>query len=134
MIINNSIANLISALHLILIILIISLPFSNTPLFLFLHCVFIPFIIFHWLVHDDTCVLTIIEKKLRGITNNDDVKKKCYTQQLLSPIFNFANNYNDFSKFTYISIIILLSISFSKLIYMCKSKQINNIYGLCKLY
>lgn len=126
-------ANFVSMIHLILIILIISFPFSNTPMFLFFHIIFIPFIIFHWLVNNDTCVLTLIEKKLRGINDEKDLEKKCYTQQILSPIFKFANNYKEFSRFTYASVIILWSLSLSKLLFDVDKGIVKNLTDICRL-
>lgn len=67
---SNIVANIIWFIHLIFIILVLIVPFSNSPYLLMMHSIFIPFMILHWVTNNDTCVLTTIEKTAR------DIKKK----------------------------------------------------------
>jgi len=55
----------ITALHIIYILFVVITPFTNSNYFLLLHSITIPFMMMHWVCNDNTCVLTLIERKIR---------------------------------------------------------------------
>jgi len=82
----NILANIISFLHLLFIIFVTCTPFiTSNPVILLYYCFIIFFVAFHWYMNDDTCVLTIIESKLRGKKSTDT-----FMGQLLKPIYKVS--------------------------------------------
>lgn len=58
-------------------------PFSSNRQALVLHALVTPFLWVHWALNDDTCFLTLVEKRLRGVHDNND----SFMHQLVSPIY-----------------------------------------------
>jgi len=86
----------------------------------------------HWILNDNTCVLTLIEKKIRthingGIQVND---MECFTCQLINPIYDFRSNYDDYSTLIYLLTILLWLISISKLFYKYCNGNIKTLLDL----
>lgn len=103
---------LITFTHIAFILFVIVTPLTSSNYFLFMHAVTIPFLIAHWLCNDNTCVLTLIERKLRGKKKEDN---DCFTCQLIEPVYDFHKNYQVFSQATYLIVIIFWLISTGKL-------------------
>lgn len=76
-------AGLISALHWAFVLFMAWAPFSSNRTALVLHLVVTPFLWLHWLLNDDTCALTLLEKKIRGL--EDDSHSFVYN--LVSPVY-----------------------------------------------
>lgn len=125
------IADCILVIHIILILLIILLPFCDTPYFLMLHSVFVPFLILHWVTNNNTCVLTTTEKYLRNKKSKDD-EDDCLTCKLINPIFDFKKNHIDSSNFIYFITISLWFVSSFKLLHKYKSGKIKSSKDLFK--
>lgn len=118
---NWIIAKLIYLLHIIFILFVILVPFTNSTYLLFVHSILIPFLMIHWMTFNNTCILTIIEKHLRtknGVVPSYD---DCFTCKLIEPIYDVSKNYNGYSTFLYVFSTILWTISISKLI--CKKRD-----------
>ena len=64
--------NIITVLHMLFVLFVIVVPFTSSNYLLFLHALFIPFLLFHWVLNDNTCALTIIERKLRQQISGSD--------------------------------------------------------------
>lgn len=122
------IANVIYLIHVTLILSVIAVPFLNSPYFLLLHSVFVPFLIFHWLLNNNTCVLTTLEKKL-----SHKPAEECITCKLIDPMFMFVANRKSSSKSIYIGVILLWLISTVRLGIMLKNGKIRNIHDLFEL-
>lgn len=125
------IANLIYSIHIILIASIAIVPFIGSPYFLLLHSIFVPFLIFHWLLNNNTCILTTIEKKLRGV--KDDDTEKCISCKLIDPMFMFVANRKSTSAMIYYIVISLWLISFIKLSHVFYSRKVKNLQDLFKM-
>jgi hypothetical protein len=83
----NIAANIIAFLHLLIIIFITVTPFATSnPLVLIYYCYILFFIMLHWFTMNDTCVLTLIESKLRGKRSNDT-----FIGRLLKPVYNVSS-------------------------------------------
>jgi hypothetical protein len=84
----NILANIIAVFHLLFIIFITTTPFvTDNPFILLYYCFMLLFVMFHWYLNDDTCVLTLIEAKLRGQKKGDTFMGK-----LLKPIYNVSSD------------------------------------------
>jgi hypothetical protein len=83
----NVLANIISFLHLVFILFVTITPFViEHPVGLLYYCFILFFLGIHWYTNDDTCVLTIIESKLRGKKSTDTFMGK-----LISPIYKISD-------------------------------------------
>ena len=124
---NDIILKIITLLHILFVLFVVGIPFMNSPYFLLLHTIFVPFMVFHWIANDNTCVLTIIEKNVRKKMDKKYDEKDCFTCRLIEPVYDFNKNNISSSTVIYIITGILWSISFGKLVYKYKSGQISNL-------
>lgn len=106
---------LITLLHVIFVIFVVVTPFIGSNYFLFIYSIFIPFMILHWICNDNTCVLTIIERKLRKEIYGKVDEEDCVTCRLIEPIYDFRKNYKSFSMIIYGITILLWFIAVGKL-------------------
>ena len=125
--IKDIIIKFITLLHIFFILFVIITPFLSSNYLLLLYTLTIPFLILHWLCNDNTCVLTIVERKLRGKERDD---KDCFTCRLIEPVYDFNKNYETFSTATYIIVISLWLLSTAKLVLKYRSGQITSIQDL----
>ena len=124
---NNVLISVICIIHIIIFILILSIPIlSNSNYFLFFYIMTVPFIELHWLANNNTCCLTEIEKKIRGIDDEES-----FINRILSPIYTFPNNNQTYSDISYIAINILIAIAISKMI---NKIQTGEVSCFCDLY
>lgn len=131
---NDSILMLITVLHLMVIIFILLAPFSNSNYLLSLHAVIIPFIIFHWILNNNTCSLTIMEKFVRQQTYGKDINENdCFSYKFIAPIYDFNKNYEAYSTFTYVLILSLWGISVFNLSHKLTSGEIKKFEDFFKL-
>lgn len=129
--IKDILLKLITILHIIFILFVIITPFTSSNYFLLIHTIFIPFLIFHWVLNDNTCILTIIEKKLRkDITGKDNVDDDCFTCKLVEPVYDFRKNYAAFTVIIYASVLLLWSISAYKLYSKYQNGEFNDLKRL----
>jgi hypothetical protein len=131
---NNTILNIIVLVHFFFVLFMVLTPFIGNNYFLLLHSIITPFIILHWLINDNTCILTLIEKTIRtkiyGTVPDSD---ECISYKLIAPVYDFKKNNTDMSTVIYIITIGLLSVSVGKLFYKYRSGQISSLYDLfCK--
>lgn len=132
--INDSIAILINVLHLVVIVFILATPFSNSNYLMLVHVIVVPFIMLHWIMNNNTCCLTVAEKYIREKTICDKVNPEdCFTYKLISPIYDFNNNYNEFSLFTYLTTICVWGISVYNLGWKYQHGQIKSINDLAQI-
>jgi hypothetical protein len=108
---------LIKALHLAIIIFIVIVPFLNKNYFLLLHIITVPFIMFHWILNNNTCALTLVEHYItEKITGKPVDPRESFMSNLINPVYDFANNHKDLDIMLYIVVSILFLISGMKLI------------------
>lgn len=130
---HNFLLGFIRFLHILFIIFIILVPFLNNNYLLLLHFITVPFLILHWICGNNTCILTIIEKKIRQNINEKYDENDCFTCRLIEPVYNFNKNYEHMSKFTYIITIILWMVTSGKLLYKYKIGEITSFGDLYKI-
>ena len=120
---------LISGLHIIFICFVIFAPFLNSNYILFIHSIIMPFIMFHWLLNNNMCALTLLETKLREkITGIVNAKKECISCKIIEPIYDFKQNYKERASFIYLVTAILWFISVGKIYRKYKTNNNINTY------
>ena len=84
---HQMLANVILAFHILLVAWIIIVPFIRVSgLQRVLHVIMLASIMMHWLANDDTCVLTLLECRLRGTT-----RKRSLIQRLVGPVYGSSS-------------------------------------------
>ena len=122
---------LIVALHALLVLFLITIPFTNITPLVFLHALIIPFILLHWVINDNTCALTIMEFKIREIINGGPVdRSQCFMARLMDRVYDFKKNNHSRRHFLYFSMILLWSISCYKLLKLRKEGKIKSFSDL----
>ena len=75
--------SIIRLVHFFTILFIALTPFFNNYRTLFIHFLFIPLLVLHWKLNDDTCILTEIEKYIRKTKQN----KQTFIGSIMGPIY-----------------------------------------------
>lgn len=110
--INDTLIILINIIHIVILVFVIGAPFSNSNYLILLHIIVVPFIMLHWLLNNNMCCLTLAEKYVREKTTREIVNHEdCFTHKLISPIYDFNKNNDDFSAFIYLITTFLWTIS-----------------------
>lgn len=100
----NILALITMMIHYILVMFIIITPFTGGLHALIVHIASSVSILFHWVVNNDTCCLTLLENKLRGVESSSS-----FINGVVSPIYKFAED--DVNKLSYITLTVLCGIS-----------------------
>jgi hypothetical protein len=79
----NVSATIVRILHILIIALYCVAPFTNSDPLLVLHLFTGPFLWFHWITNNDTCSLTLLEMKLRGIEECEE----SFFWSVVSPLY-----------------------------------------------
>lgn len=87
---NSLAANIIWVLHMLLLVWVVVTPFTRNEPMLVLHLIMMPFLWFHWILNDDTCALTLIETKLRGL-DPSECHQKSFFFNLVSPVYKIQD-------------------------------------------
>lgn len=85
---NKLLANIVYILHCILIISNVYIPLSNIFILKIYHVIFVPFIFLHWYLNDNRCCLTILEKRLRNIDDDNQT----FFHNFMGPIYTKNSN------------------------------------------
>lgn len=132
--INDSLLIMINIIHLIVIIFVLTAPFSNSNYLMLIHVIVVPFIMLHWLLNNNTCCLTVAEKYIRQKTVSTKIKEEdCFTYQLIAPIYDFSKNHEAFSTFIYVITIGVWAVSIYNLSYKIYNGDIKNLDDLAQL-
>jgi hypothetical protein len=79
--------NIIFWIHLVFLIAILVVPFTNDVRNLEFYSILIPFLFYHWSVNDDTCALTQMEMAVTG-----QQKESTFMHRVVSPIYKMDDN------------------------------------------
>ena len=79
--------NIIFWIHLVFLIGILVVPFTNDRRNLEFYSILIPFLFYHWSVNDDTCALTQAEMYVTG-----QQKEETFMHRVVSPIYKMEDN------------------------------------------
>lgn len=118
----------VKIMHLIFLIFITIVPFTNIKPFIMLHAIFVPFLLLHWGFNDDTCSLTMMEETLtKKVYGKDKYKEEeCITCKIIKPIYKFINNKNEFSGLIWLITLLLALFSIFKIYYFIYNKEIKH--------
>ena len=72
----------INLIHLCIIFFVTLSPFTNNPMLLSFHVIFLISMMIHWKLNSDECCLTLLESKLRKIKISEGL-----LHRILSPFF-----------------------------------------------
>ena len=117
MALNCWLANAVMVLHVLFVVFMIYAPFSGFPQLIVLHAITTPFIMFHWLLANDTCCLTLCERWLRGCEAEES-----FFHSLVSPVYMAAvpgcGPVSDaaLSRWVWIVTLVLWSVSVGRLV------------------
>lgn len=121
---------IISIIHAIIVAFIIVVPFTNITVLLLLYVIIVPFIILHWILNNNQCSLTLVERKLRKKIYGNYSPSDCITCRLIEPIYDFRKKHKQFTTLIYAATIILFLIAVLKLVNKFQSGQIKNFMDL----
>ena len=82
-------ATIVCVVHLAFLAFATLAPFSSDPAVLALYVLTIPFLWVHWACNDDTCALTLLERKLRGLEGNDE----SFVHRIVSPVYKIRDEH-----------------------------------------
>lgn len=97
-------ADLIFFLHIFIFLFVVSVPFVGSDILVLLNLVFMIGILVHWICNNNICILTVIEKALRGTPDD--------TQTFFGKLFGGVYSFGRDSKISWwiLSFLILLSL------------------------
>ena len=121
----------VTIIHVLFILFVILTPFTNSNYLLFLHVIMIPFVMLHWVLNENTCALTLLEKNIREqLYGKTPDSYECFTARIIEPIYDFKQNYSQLSNIIYIVTVSLWLISVSKLYDKYKTGEIKSVWDL----
>lgn len=106
-------ASLIWLLHMLFILWVVVTPFTDNEPMLVLHALVIPFLWLHWWLMDDTCFLTLVEQRLRGLPA-DQVPEKSFFFKLVSPVYKIKDS--EVRKGAWIASVVLWAVTVRKVL------------------
>jgi len=122
MFINNILLLLLKICHIIILLCVLIIPFTNIPILLFLHILFSLLLLLHWYGSSDVCFLTYLESLITGNNINDG-----FIYKIISPFYNISKIKT--KQLIWTITILLLFISLHKFILFinnyCKESIIN---------
>jgi hypothetical protein len=130
---NSFILKLIMFCHILVISFVVLVPFLNNNYLLLLHSIFIPFMILHWVLNDNTCALTLAEQYVREqLTGKPMNKDECFMSHLINPIYDFKADNEDMSSIIYLVTIGLWLTSIGKLYFKYQTGEITCLLDILK--
>lgn len=106
--VNETLANLVSAFHGLIVLFVLLVPFLDTPYFFVLHFTFCVSLLVHWWGNSNVCSLSVLESKLRGLDYTES-----FTHQFVGPLYDISKT--TWSRVCYIVTIILMCMSAYKI-------------------
>jgi len=129
----NILLGLISLVHFIILISMVTIPFTNYTYLLFCYIIFVPFIVFHWVIKNNICFLTLLEKIIRIKLGNANIKNvDCFTCRLIEPVYDFVDDNKKFTHIIYTIVIGLWLLCIFKIYKKIKNNEINNFIDIFK--
>lgn len=96
-------ADFIFGLHVLLFLFVIGAPFFASPEWILVDLMLMMSIYWHWIMRDNTCALTVLEKAIRGTPED----KQTFFGQLFGEMYTFGRD----SKLTWALIVPLMIIA-----------------------
>lgn len=73
----------IRMIHIGFIMWMVWVPFTNNDSMLMMHAIISPFLMLHWILNNDGCALTVMEKHLRNLDHDHE----SFIHSIVSPIY-----------------------------------------------
>lgn len=105
----NLTGSIIRLIHIVLIMFILLGIFFEKKELVRIHAAILLSIMVHWILNNNSCFLTVLEKKIYGIENNEET----FIYQIVSPIYTV--NDDEISKLVYLFTFFIYSYSVYKL-------------------
>ncbi len=109
-------------MHLLGILFIVAVPFQDEVNWLVVHVSACLSIFTHWLANDNTCFMSLVEAKLRGIP-----KDHSFIHSMVAPIYDM--NKEQTCYLTYFLLFCLMSISLYKIFTSDRWKECVSLYS-----
>ena len=107
---------LVMLFHFLVVCFVILTPFIGNNYLLILHVISIPFVVLHWIMNDNTCILTIIEGEIRrNLYGKPMEKHESFIRKFIDPIYDFSFTNSQYQLIIYTSTILLWLLSVYKL-------------------
>lgn len=78
-------ASLVAVLHALFLAWVLLAPWLPQWEMVVLHALVMPFLMLHWLLNDDTCFLTWLECRLRGVPTSGS-----FVHSIVSPVYRLS--------------------------------------------
>jgi hypothetical protein len=131
--ISEILLTLINIIHILYILFVVLVPFTNSNYFLLLHAIIIPFMMFHWIINNNMCFLTLVERYIRIKNGLSVSNEECFTCRLIEPVYDFEKNNKSSSEFIYIVTISLWLMSVFKLYKKYRNGEVTSLTDLTKI-
>lgn len=82
-----ALAGTVRLVHLLVVAFVLFGPLSRNPSVWMIHAAMCTSMLFHWLMHDNTCCLSVAEASLRGVPHN-----YTFTHALIAPIYEVSES------------------------------------------
>lgn len=120
----------IMVLHSLFILFIIITPFIKSDYFTLIHAIIIPFIVFHWIVNNNTCSVVFVEKKINRLVFGYDKDYRGFFANLIEPVYDFKKNHNEYALCIYGITIALWLVSVYKIYQRYEQGKIKSLKDL----
>jgi uncharacterized membrane protein len=115
-------ANIIHCFHILIVLFILIIPFTNMIGLLVVHVAFSLCLLVHWHTNENICALSVLEAYVRGVD-----RQTTFTHSFIAPIYDISSS--NWSHICIILTIVLMYISFYKIL---TSKKLALSIKLCK--
>jgi len=99
----EALADFIFGLHVLLFLFVVGAPFFASPDWILIDLMLMVSIYFHWILRDNTCALTVLEKFIRGTPDD----KETFFGRLFGEAYTFGRD----SKISWAVIMFLILIA-----------------------
>ena len=124
---------IITILHIMFILFVLITPFTNSNYFILMHSIVVPFVMLHWVVNNNLCVLTVIERFLRKSIYKEVNDDDCVMCRLIEPVYDFKKNNERFTVLIYVVSISLWLIAIGKIISKYHFGEVKKIQDLFQI-
>lgn len=123
----------IFCLHVYFVLFAVLTPFISNNYLLLIHCLVVPFMFLHWITNNNTCAITLMEKKLRESFHKKKgsvESKDTFSGRLVEPVYDFVKNNKKYESFIYSATLVLIVIAYHKLFKIFADRKITNIFDI----
>jgi len=99
----EALADFIFGLHVLLFLFVVGAPFFASPDWILIDLMLMVSVYFHWILRDNTCALTVLEKFIRGTPDD----KETFFGRLFGEAYTFGRD----SKISWAVIMVLIIIA-----------------------